>query len=304
MNIIKKIRILYKKQLDMFTRLYQIQEALGRIECRQTVDSKSIDESEFKVFSQWGEDGIIQFLVNKIDITRKIFVEFGVENYTESNTRFLLSNNAWSGLVIDGDEENIKYIKTDPIYWASNLKAVHEFITRDNINSILLDNGIDGDIGILSIDIDGNDYWIWDAIHVISPRIVICEYNSHFGSIAEVTIPYHPEFQRENAHYSKIYYGASLSALNTLANKKGYALIATNLAGNNVFFVRNDLLNSLKTLSPSQAYRRSIFREFHDENGHLTYDDFETRLGKIKNLNLFDIKSNQVKQIFNIKDII
>lgn len=116
-----------------------IQQGLGRIETRQITSNKNLqlDTSvEFKVYSQSGEDGIIQFLLNKIPIQNKVFIEFGVENYLESNTRFLALNNYWSGLIIDGDEENIKFIKNDPIYWRCNLKAEHSFITKENINNI------------------------------------------------------------------------------------------------------------------------------------------------------------------------
>ena len=118
--------------------LIKVQEALGRIESRQIQDLNgklkqnsiptSIEKSEFRVFSQWGEDGIIQALVRSIEIERKIFIEFGVQDYTESNTRFLLVNNNWSGLVIDGSLKNINYIKQDKIYWQHNLKAEYAFI--------------------------------------------------------------------------------------------------------------------------------------------------------------------------------
>src|SRR6266571_7871498 len=123
-------------------KISRIQEALGRIEQRQIAQyCTNIDEAEFRVFSQWGEDGIIQYLVNHIQLERKLFIEFGVENYTESNTRFLLINNNWSGLVIDGCDENINYIKNDAIYWSNNLKAEHSFITNDNINDLIVRNG-------------------------------------------------------------------------------------------------------------------------------------------------------------------
>lgn len=98
---------------------------------------KSIQDVEFQVFSQWGDDGIIQYLVSKISIPNKVFIEFGVENYTESNTRFLLVNNNWSGLVIDGSKENIDYIKNDKISWAHDLHAFHAFITKANINELI-----------------------------------------------------------------------------------------------------------------------------------------------------------------------
>lgn len=300
----KRISRFLKRFLSLPARIYRIQEALGRIEQRQVAHCTSARQAEFRVFSQWGEDGIIQYLLEHVAVERRLFVEFGVENYTESNTRFLLTNNQWAGLIIDGSSENIDYIRRDPIYWATNLKAVHSFITKDNINELLVSNGMLGDIGLLSVDIDGNDYWVWQAIDTISPRIVICEYNGHFGPIAEVTTPYESTFVRDTAHFSKIYYGASIAALCSLATTKGYSLVASNSAGNNIFFVRNDLLGELPVLSPTSAYQRAHFREFHDENGQLTFDDFETRLKKISGLPLHDLKTNTLVKIADIPGVL
>jgi len=302
--IIKRISNFIRRYTSLPAQIYRIQEALGRIEQRQIAHVPGFRESEFRVFSQWGEDGIIQFLLRHVLIERPLFVEFGVEDYMESNTRFLLTNNQWSGIVIDGSDENIKYIERDPIYWAANFKAVSAFITKDNINDLIIKNGISGDIGILSVDIDGNDYWVWQAIESISPRIIICEYNSHFGSEAEVTIPYDPTFVRDSAHFSKIYYGASISALNSLAESKGYSLVASNSAGNNIFFVRKDLIGSLPVLPVAQAYRRAEFREYHDEMGNLTFDDFDTRINNISNLPLHDLKTGKLTKIADIPGII
>ena len=130
---------MFKQHIYLNRKLDKIQEALGRIEDRQLrmFGSKNIADNQFRVFSQWGEDGIIQFLLRHITIENKIFVEFGVENYTEANTRFLLINDNWTGLVMDGSKEHISYIKKDPIYWRYNLKAVQVFITKENINRLL-----------------------------------------------------------------------------------------------------------------------------------------------------------------------
>jgi hypothetical protein len=301
--VLKRIRRVYDRFNALSERMTRVQEALGRIEARQVAQADDPAQAEFRVFSQWGEDGIIQHLVARVPIERRIFVEFGVENYVESNTRFLLTNNGWSGLVMDGSAQNIDYIRRDAIYWATNLKAEHAFITKDNINELLSRNGIAGDIGLLSVDIDGNDYWVWEAIDTISPRIVICEYSSQFGPTAEVTTPYDPAFVRDKAHHSRIYYGASISALCSLASRKGYSLVASNAAGNNVFFVRNDLLGSMAVLTPGQAYRRAQFREFHDESGRLTFDDFETRLSKIGHLELYDLKRGRLVHIADIPEV-
>lgn len=302
--MLKRIRRVYDRFNALSERMTRIQEALGRIEMRQVADAVDAQAAEFRAFSQWGEDGIIQHLLRRVPISRPIFVEFGVENYVESNTRFLLTNNRWSGLVIDGSAQNIDYIKRDTIYWATNLKAECSFITKDNINELLSRNGVTGDIGLLSVDIDGNDYWVWQAIDVVSPRIVVSEYSSQFGPTALVTTPYSADFVRDSAHFSKVYYGASISALNALAMQKGYSLVAANSAGNNVFFVRNDLLGDMKVLTPQQAYRRAQFREFHNEHGELTFDDFETRLRKISHLPLYDLTTGRTLPMAEIPGVL
>ena len=290
-----------RRYLELPSRIIKLQEAVGRIEMRQcAAPGMAAEDREFRVFSQWGEDGIIQYLIRHVPIGRKLFVEFGVENYQESNTRFLLTNNHWAGLVIDGSASNIEFVKRDTIYWATNLKAEQAFVTAENINGILRAAGIAGDIGLLSVDIDGNDYWLWEAIDSISPRIVICEYNSHFGPDARVSTPYDPAFVRDSAHFSKIYYGASLAALNSLAQAKGYSLVASNGAGNNAFFARNDVRGSLPVLSCAQAYRRPVFREYHDENGKLTFEDFDTRLRHIGHLPVYDFASKSTRPIADV----
>lgn len=297
--MINKLRQLISFPAAILKKLTSIQEALGRIEKRQNeaIDSKDINDYEFKVTSQWGEDGIIQYLIKNIEIENKVFVEFGVENYTESNTRFLLHNNNWSGLIVDGSDENISYIKNDPIYWKNNLKAEYSFITKDNINTLITKNGIHGDVGLLSIDIDGNDYWIWDAINCISPRIIICEYNSHFGASHKVSVPYDASFVREKKHFSNIYYGASISALDFLAKKKGYSLVGSNMAGNNIFFIRNDLITNLDKMAPEEAYRVSQFRESRDENGILTFNNIEHNLELISDLEVINVETQESVKI-------
>ena len=275
--ILRKIRNIgniYSEFKKIQYTMSKLQESVGKLALRQLeyLDTTEIHSNEFQVFSQWGEDGIIQFLIRHIKIHQKIFVEFGVENYTEANTRFLLINNNWTGLVIDGSFKNINYIKRDPIYWQHNLKAVQAFIDKDNINRILDESGIEGEIGILSIDIDGNDYWVWEAIDVVNPAIVIVEYNAVFGKDKAVTIPYNPSFVRSKAHYSMLYAGASLKALYNLGKAKGYSFLGCNSAGNNAFFVRQDLKPScINELTVEEGYVASQFRESRDRQGNLSY---------------------------------
>lgn len=275
------------------SRLLKVQEALGRIESRQIseLNPNNLFQNEFRVFSQWGEDGIIQKLIRHIKINKKIFVEFGVENYMESNTRFLLTNNNWSGLVIDGSQENIDYIKKDQIYWQYNIKAECSFITRENINQTFEKNGVVGEIGILSIDIDGNDYWVWDAINVVNPAIVIVEYNARFGADLSVTVPYVPDFLRSKQHYSMIYFGASLKALCKLANKKGYAFVGCNSSGVNAFFVKREMMvDDIQEVTIEAGYVRNQFRESRDVNGSLQYLSFEQEQKLLLSLPLVTIE--------------
>lgn len=260
----------------------------------------NFEDVEFQVFSQFGEDGIIQYLIHNVCIQNKVFVEFGVENYEEANTRFLLMNNNWSGLVIDGDRGNVEHIKAQEYYWKHDLKAICAFITAENINQLIKDAGIEGDIGLLSIDIDGNDYWIWKEIDVISPRIVICEYNSIFGSEHQVTIPYRPDFVRTKAHYSNLYFGASLAALCDLAEQKGYYFVGSNTAGNNAFFVRKDVIEQLLPVSCKQGYVISKFRESRDENGNLTFLSGNQRINSIQDCDIYNLEN---KKLMKIKEL-
>jgi hypothetical protein len=253
--------------------------ALGRIESRQCAasDSTQLDAHEFQVWSQWGEDGILDFLLRHVPVARRVFVEFGVETYIEANTRFLLTQRGWSGLVLDGSEENIRAIRRDPIYWRHNLKAVHAFVTRESIMPLLREHGIAGEIGLLSIDIDGNDYWVWEAIgSEVNPALVVIEYNARFGPERAVTVPYDSAFARARAHPSCIYYGASLAALVALGRRKGYACVGSNTAANNAFFVRRDLLPpAWRELTAAEAWRPWHFRESRDAQGALTFASAE-----------------------------
>ena len=250
--------------------LWRVREALGRVEARQLRDvaSPELAAHEFRAFSQFGEDGILQFLTRVVPIPRKIFVEFGVESYREANTRFLLVNDNWSGLVLDGDAENIKTIREDPIYWYHNLKARAAFVTRDNIDALLSEEGAAGDIGLLSVDIDGVDWWVWEAVESSRPAIVVAEYNHRFGPDASVTVPYRPDFDRRRAHHSLCYFGASLRALERLGRRKGYDLVGCGSAGLNAFFVRRDLRpDSLTARTVEEAFVDGQFCEYHDAGG-------------------------------------
>lgn len=295
------LRIWYKKIYQKTN--YDVHKALlmnGKILSQlngQKQNIESLDEVEFQVFSQRGEDGIIQYLISKIEIPNKIFVEFGVETYTESNTRFLLMNNNWSGLVLDGSEKNIDFIKKDFIYWKYDITAKRSFITKDNINDLISSYTKTEDIGLLSVDIDGNDYWVWEAINCIQPRIVICEYNSAFGPEKKLTIPYKESFIRSTEHYSELYFGASLAAFCDLAEKKGYQFVGTTSAGVNAYFVRNDVASPFKKYTQKEGFNESANRDSKTKEGKLSFLRHSERLSVIEDMYVFDLEKGEILKI-------
>ncbi len=290
--LIKRAEIKTEQQTILLGR------AMSIMNLTRTADIiNNIHEAEYKVFSQWGDDGIIDFLVSYLNVKNKTFIEFGVEDYRESNTRFLLINRNWSGLVMDGSENNMEYVKNDNIYWRHDLKALSAFVTKENINDLIIQNKLSGEIGLLHIDIDGNDYWIWEALNEVDPVIVIVEYNSVFGPYNKWTIPYDSSFVRNKHHYSNLYYGASLPALCELASKKGFSFIGCNSNGNNAYFIRNNELKELKELSPEKGYVLSKFSESRDEDGKLTYLRGNDRLKEIEGMPIFNIETGQIEKI-------
>lgn len=246
----------------------------------------------FKVFSQWDEDGIIQYLINHLPIEHQTFIEFGVENYEESNTRFLLLNNHWQGMVLDASGADMQYIRCDRIHWQYDLQVKDAWITRENVDSLLTQAGFGEDLGLLSIDLNGNDYWIWEAIEDVRPRIAIIEYNSVLG-LEPVCVPYQENFDRTAAHPSNLYYGSSLAALDRLAKSKGYILLGSNIWGHNAFFVRADIAGEFRGLEVDQAYVASKFREARDEVGKLTYARAGARLRLIEHLPVINVATGE-----------
>ena len=252
---------------------------------------QDLHQAEFKVFSQFGDDGIIQYLIQQVKPENHTFIEFGVQDYSESNTRFLLMNNNWRGLIIDGDRQAMAALKLQDYYWRNDLTAVGEFITRENINQLFLDNGFSGEIGLLSVDIDGNDYWVWQAINAVNPVIVVVEYNSVFGSKHAVSVPYDPGFVRTQAHYSNLFWGASLKAFYTLAAQKGYVFVGCNSNGNNAYFIRKNRVGKIPVVSLEEGYVESHFRESRDMNGNLTFLRGNQRFEAIKELQVVDVQT-------------
>ena len=203
----------------------------------------NINKFGIKIYSQNDEDGIILYIFKHIGIKTKKFVEIGVENGTECNTTNLLKNFNWKGIQIEGSKKlyNDAKIQLKKILEKkkNNLKLLNIFVTKKNINQILKKN-CGKEIDLLSVDVDGNDFWIWKAINCVKPRLVIIEYNSFFGSNISATIKYNSKFSWDHRN-NKSYYGASLKALEKLGKQKKYILVGVDKNGVNAFFVRNDL---------------------------------------------------------------
>ncbi|TAF34727.1 MAG: hypothetical protein EAZ57_02850 [Cytophagales bacterium] len=294
--------LLDKRNLSLVSKqdLLKNKLLLGTLLAKQlhTLPIRRFQDAEFSVFSQWGDDGLIQLLVNELKDCPQTFIEFGVENYTEANTRFLLQHNNWRGLIMDGSAENIASIQRDPIHFLYGLIAKQCFITAENINYAIQESGFKGQIGILHIDIDGNDYWVWKSITCVQPWIVIMEYNSIFGSERAITVPYKADFMRTKAHHSNLFFGASLAALCTLAEEKGYAFIGVNSHGNNAFFVRKDVLTPLLSsfvCSVQAGYELAKFKEERTSEGALTFRAPEAALPNLKGLQVFNVLTNSLE---------
>ena len=197
-------------------------------------------------FSQNGEDGIIEAIFRAIGTTNRFSVEFGAEDGRQCNSRYLKIHRGWTGLLMDGNEQSP----------ASGVKQ--EFITAENINTLFLKYTVPAEFDLLSIDIDGNDYWVWKAMDAMyRPCAVVIEYNACIPAMPAVTIPYDPSFHWDGTAY----YGVSLGALKILGEQKGYRLIGTDRHGVNAFFVRSDLVGNHFTIgSLAELYHPAAFK--------------------------------------------
>jgi len=246
---------LNSKMLAAFLLQQKYESLVGEKEQGQRLE---INKSEIKVYSQNGEDGILLYILAKIGVQNRCFVEFGIGDGTENNTANLALNFGWHGLLMDCKSDNVAFAKR--FYQnrlgprASRVKIIQCLVTTENINKVLLQNGVQGEIDLLSIDIDGNDYWVWKAMSAINPRVVVIEYNSSMGHEKSLIVKYDPNFDRYKKHPTGFYHGASLAALTKLANSKGYILVGCDSTGVNAFFVRKDAAHWLPEVSIEKAY--------------------------------------------------
>ena len=281
----------------LLTRQLLVQASAAAAEIRARERIESLADVELSVFSQWGEDGILEWLVHHLGGIPETFVEVGVEDYREANTRFLLSTRGWRGLVVDADAAHVESIRREALSWRHDLDARHAWVTRDNIDALLDAAGIPHDMGVLSLDIDGNDYWVWQAITRVRPHILVVEYNAVLGDRHPLTVPYDPAFRRDRAHVSMLYWGASIVALEQLAARTGYLLAGSNRAGCNAFFIRHDRADPILSRIGRTRPRPSRFREARDASGRLTFTRGRARATAIAAMPVFNTADGTTKPL-------
>ncbi len=263
------------------------------ISSRATANNfKDLWDAEVKIYSQWGEDGILDYICQAIGLSKPNVIEIGSGNFTECNSRFLAESRNANVIAVDSRSDLVEKVKSSSIFWKSQIIPIVDWVTPDNINSIILSGEEKfGKIDIFSFDLDGNDYWIIKEANLNKIDVVVLEYNPIFGAIKEVTVPRDDEFDRYKKHFTGLYYGASLKAYLKLLSNKDFIFIGTNRVGNNAFFIKNNLLHNFKIATPSdlEKYVDWRIRESRDESGRLSYLSGKDRLEAIRELPLIEL---------------
>jgi hypothetical protein len=204
----------------------------------------------FTGLSQNEEDGITLALFARIGAPGRRFVEIGA-GVNGGNSGFLATECGWTGVMFELDPRRVRTLVER---FGSSCCAVQGAVTRDNVDELLTRHGMSGEVDLLSLDIDGNDYWVWERLSAVTPRLLIVEFNPFFGVERSVAVPYDPAFDRRQYNVKGCrYYGASLPAFGRLAARKGYRLVAVEPRGVNAFFVRGDLAGDLSPLDAGAA---------------------------------------------------
>jgi hypothetical protein len=214
---------------------------------------EALTARRFRLMSQNEEDGITFALLQQLGTPLGRFVEIGAGR-NGGNSGFLASELNFEGLMVD---QNAKALMR--LDFGDQVRIINEWVTAENVNELITQHGLAGEVDLFSLDIDGNDYWVWQAMTACNPRVVILEYNSLFGAERSVTIPYDPKFTVaiDAPHRRAYYYGASIQAWAKLAAEKGYRPVAVEPRGVNVFFLRNDVAPHIPAVDPAVLYRRN-----------------------------------------------
>lgn len=220
---------------QLLRRMHAAQMLAELAETPRFKDPLRLLASGYKVFSQNQEDGMIAEVFRRIGTTSRRFIEFGVEDGLECNSTFLLLQ-GWSGAWIEGSAENAARARS--AFAPYPVEVVGDFVTAENADALIAGLAKSEALDLLSIDIDTIDYWVWQAIRTIRPRLVVIEYNASWPPFIRKTVAHDPAMQWDGSNFT----GASLGALTALGREKGYCLVGCSLAGVNAFFVREDLV--------------------------------------------------------------
>jgi hypothetical protein len=309
MNLIKKFfsKILQKTFKKNFDRKVFMMGAAHILNIRKNYDSiKRLEDVDYKIFSQNGEDGILDYLLTCLKIDKPKFIEIGVGDYHESNTRFIFERTSCKGLIIDIIEDFKKKVSQNTKVWRGDLNILSKKIDSENFIPTIKEYNFKDNVDIFSIDVDGIDYWILEKIPKKFSKIIVAEFNPYFGSELSITVPNDPNFNRTNYHYSNLCFGASLKAIIELLSKKGFIFLGTNLFRNNVFFVNEDFKDQLSIDFPDtkdlSKFTNANFRESRDINNNLTLISPQKIINKIADCNVVDL-SNEMKEIKKISEI-
>jgi hypothetical protein len=208
----------------------------------------------FRLFSQNEEDGIILALFEHAGITNRRFVEIG-SGMSGGNSALLAYECGWSGLMIDIEQRKIDALR-ESFRHNPGVVGVAAAVSPANINQLLSEHGFTGDIDLLSLDIDSYDYWVLEAITVVSPRVLVVEYNSRLGPDRALTIAKDAVLE----DIPEPLRGASLAAIDKAARRKGYRLVVCDPTGTNAFFLRDGVAPELAAATVAEAYRPSVER--------------------------------------------
>lgn len=298
LNLVKKLKTfaLFALQKELETLKYFFGQNLILTSRANSANFVNLWDAEVKVYSQWGEDGILDYLCERSQISKPNVLEIGAGNFQECNSRFLAENRNANVFAVDGREDLIPSINRSHLRWKTHLFGYKSWVTPQNIGEIIkIATSSIGKIDIFSLDVDGNDFWILKAIPLMDFKIVVVEYNPLFGHSRAVAVPRDDYFDRKAKHHSCLYYGASLKAYKVLMESKGFKFVGTNRVGNNAFFV-NKYFHSEFPLSVSEdlsVYTDWRIRESRSTDGKLSLASGSNRVEQIALLPLIDIESGK-----------
>jgi len=264
-------------------------------------DFKSINEAEEKIFSQNGEDGIIDYFLEILNISDPKFIEIGVENYIEANTRLLYHIRNSQGLIVDQSIDINKLTKNLDL-WKGRIKVLKKSVSPENINKIINYEQFNKNLDLFSIDIDGLDFWVIKELPANFAKICIAEYNPLFGSEIEITVPNIENFDRTSYHYSNLCWGVSLKGLISVMKKKNFTFLGTNNLKNNAFFINKDFEQLFKQVIPDgnlelEKYTDHKFKESRDKKGNLNYLSRKDQLKEIEDCQVVNINKSLTEKV-------